>query len=361
MLFARSARVLQAGRMMGLSARRVLALLWLLLHDPVSFENAYARIEAFFSHRTANELHHVEIQHGKAPNDGEEGQRPPRMIGTFASHSGVIWWIVCHQDIVSILDSSFAVVPTMTSSPPRICVTQEILTCEIAMGRRFTIARSSSYCRLSQFQCFGCLQDLVWWGQKDPGISGTLVQVIYGVVVRSTASLVILCFTRQGRNPTKRSVGTLGSKNPPYCCSTAHGSTFKAEGSAGTFLHRWTEHYGRKEQEARSKTQDARRKMQDARSRVAHQWGISGCKIATGPVISFTLGRILAGIASGQNWRVIANRWHACTVVRAQFYDILALLFVIDMLTTLDYVVAEVRIEADGCFRCGPCWHEGGG
>lgn len=50
----------------------------------MSFENAYARIEAFCSHGTANELHHIEIQHGKAANDGEEGKRPPRMIGTFA-------------------------------------------------------------------------------------------------------------------------------------------------------------------------------------------------------------------------------------------------------------------------------------
>ena len=38
---------------------------------------------------------------------------------------------------------------------------------------------------------------------------------------------------------------------------------------------------------------------------------------------------------------------------RVQFHDILFLRFFIHMLTTLDYVAAEVRIEADGFFDAG--------
>lgn len=105
-----------------------------------------------------------------------------------------------------------------------------------------------------------------------------------------------LCFTRQERNPTTEK-GVSAPSGPKILLTAAlpyFGSTFKAEGSAGTFLHRWTEHYGRKQQAAR-------RKMQDARSRVAHQWGISGCKIATGPLISPFWDVFLVGIASGPN------------------------------------------------------------
>lgn len=46
----------------------------IVLHDPVSLKTLTLGSRSR-SHGMANQLHNVEMEHGKAPNDGEEGSR----------------------------------------------------------------------------------------------------------------------------------------------------------------------------------------------------------------------------------------------------------------------------------------------